>query len=223
VITASVTDTIVLVRRYADEREGNYVSTDEIRDLVIEEWRANVWPRIVQRGDSWFATTSTSGVTSGVQTVGTPSDLHRAKRLVLVWSSTDREEVLPLAERERPVIESCTWSQGGPKRYVLQGSTCRIYPLPTGTVAAQWTYLPAPSTTTIGGPEGAKMVTALATAITIRQMQDEPTDGLERRYDAACRSMDMQSGSAYHDDGPRIVDVEPDDVYPWSEINLPRA
>lgn len=209
-IETDVAAVAALARVYADERVVGYLSDDEAGEIVREEWCSTIWPRIVQRADSWYATTSTSGVTSAVSTVGTPSDLHRAKRLILVWSDTEREDVEPLVERERPSIESQTWARFGPKRYVLQGSTCRIYPVPSETVTAQWVYLPSPAgTDTIKGPESVKKVTALAAAIVMREMQGEDVSGLERRYGMALADLDRQA-SQYHDQAPRVIDVDPE-------------
>lgn len=224
-IETTVAEVVTLARTYADERVVGYISDDEAGDIVREEWCATIWPRIVQRADSWFATTSTSGVTSGVGTVGTPTDLHRAKRLILVWGDTEREDVNPLVERERATIEGTPWSRYGPKRYVLQGSTCRIYPLPAETVTAQWVYLPSPSgTDTIKGPESVKKVTALAAAIVMRDMQGEDASGLERRYGMALSDLDRQASAHYHDQAPRVIDVAPEcGQLNNPDYHLPRA
>ena len=222
-IVATITDVVTLARAYADERVIGYLTDAEAREYVTEEWVSTVWPQIVQHGDSWYATTATSGVTSGSSVVGTPSDLHRAKRMILVWGTNDREEVLPLTERELPQIASCSWSRYGPKRYVLQGSSCQILPEPTETVDVQWTYLPSPSSTSVVGPEGVKKATALAAAIAMRGMQDEDESSLVRRYEQAMVALARNAGQRYHDEGPRIVDTYPEGDPLSEEFYLPRA
>ena len=247
--TMTLGEILSLAKQYAygssDEPAYPTSDTDWYR-IMNAVWRSKVFPRLLAKGgDQYYYYVATAYLTANQSeyVVGDTSwitykQLHRIKRLSVVWSNTDKEEVRPIMERERNIISSASWARHGAKRYSWhRGYAANEYkdiielvPTPTSAELVEIVFIPNAYNTITGAAtsilstgtlpfsftsEGVDEVLALETARRVLMAQKEDVTEIRNLLAEAYEAMDEAVSRKNQDEHQRVIDIEPE----WGELD----
>lgn len=209
--------------------------------MMSSVWRSTVRPRLLRHGgESYVYKTQSAPFVANQGTYSlrgsgfiTGSDFYAIREIVIDWDASRHEAIPRIDERQRAEFASYTWTQGGPKGYLMRasgtnGHLLEIVPPPSEAFTATVSYIPQTVALTassiIMGPAGVDLCLALELAIMSLTIQHEPTADLQERLKAAYRDLAVEASNQHHDQPMQVVDIYPE--YPGRDFDqfvLPRA
>jgi len=147
-ILRNMADMIADVRKLSDMEDTDYVSDDEITGYINDANREATMI-LGESYEDWNLSSDDITTVAGTRDYGVAADFIRLRKVMYV-----RDSGLS-TEREYP-LRRANWSEtdGGPlleripRRFRLQGSNIRLFPMPQAVLDYRYYYLAAPTTLT---------------------------------------------------------------------------
>jgi hypothetical protein len=204
---------IASVRERTNLENSEFVSDEELTDMINEEY-AELFGRLtLGEGQAHFVTTDTISVVAGTVAYDLPDDFWKLLRLRASIDGIVRD-MHPFTEGERAELENsqtfATFLTGGP-RYRIQGPQVEILPS-TRSFTATIRYIHAAPFLVAGDDEfdgfnGYEAAVIAGVCAMVREKEETDPSFFERRKDRIYRLIDAHAAQRDASHPERVTDV----------------